>query len=207
MLNAFLHGIFLALGLIMPLGMQNIFIFNQGAMQKPFYRALPSVFTAFICDALLIIFAILGLSLLVYHLIWLKELLFIIGFLFLLYMGYVTWNADTPRLDAKSSAISAKKQVVFSASVSLLNPHAIIDTTGVIGANALHYGGINRWVYALGCIFVSFTWFLGLAVAGHNLHKIDSQGFYFKFVNKLSALIIWSVAIYVGFSLVQILTN
>ncbi|WCR57369.1 MAG: hypothetical protein PG979_001426 [Rickettsia asembonensis] len=31
-LSAFLHGIVLALGLIVPLGVQNIFIFNHGRL-------------------------------------------------------------------------------------------------------------------------------------------------------------------------------
>lgn len=36
MLEAFIHGALLAFGLILPLGIQNIFIFNQGATQKRF---------------------------------------------------------------------------------------------------------------------------------------------------------------------------
>lgn len=34
MLQAVLHGILLALGLILPLGAQNVFVFNQGANHK-----------------------------------------------------------------------------------------------------------------------------------------------------------------------------
>ena len=48
MLAAFLHGVILAFGLIIPLGIQNVFIFNQGATQPKFIYALPSILTAFI---------------------------------------------------------------------------------------------------------------------------------------------------------------
>ncbi|RZH87840.1 amino acid transporter, partial [Staphylococcus aureus] len=41
-----LHGILLALGLILPLGAQNVFVFNQGANQKKMINALPVVITA-----------------------------------------------------------------------------------------------------------------------------------------------------------------
>jgi L-lysine exporter family protein LysE/ArgO len=40
---AFIHGFVLALGLILPLGVQNVFIFNQGAVQPRFYKALPAI--------------------------------------------------------------------------------------------------------------------------------------------------------------------
>ena len=46
MTEAILHGIILAFGLIIPLGVQNVFVFNQGALQPKFSRALPVVITA-----------------------------------------------------------------------------------------------------------------------------------------------------------------
>mgnify|MGYP001218790420 FL=1 len=49
-----LHGIILAFGLILPLGVQNIFVFNQGATHKKFTNALPVIITAGICDTILI---------------------------------------------------------------------------------------------------------------------------------------------------------
>jgi L-lysine exporter family protein LysE/ArgO len=40
-------------------------------------------------------------------------------------------------------------------SVSLLNPHAILDTVEVIGTNSLSYTGIEKIAFTLDCIFVS----------------------------------------------------
>ncbi len=37
-----------------------------------------------------------------------------------------------------------KKQILFAASVSLLNPHAILDTIGVIGTNSIQYIGSEK---------------------------------------------------------------
>ena len=42
--------------------------------------------------------------------------------------------------------MSARKQIGFAMSVSLLNPHAIMDTIGVIGTNAAIYGGVDKMV-------------------------------------------------------------
>ena len=54
MIHAFLYALVLAFGLIIPLGVQNIFLFNQGASQHHFMYAMPSVLTASVCDTLLI---------------------------------------------------------------------------------------------------------------------------------------------------------
>lgn len=63
MLQVILHGVLLALGLILPLGAQNVFVFNQGANQKKLTHALPVILTAGFCDTFLIVVAILGVSL------------------------------------------------------------------------------------------------------------------------------------------------
>ena len=48
MLQPLIHGLLLALGLILPLA-QNVFVFNQGANQK-LVKALPVIITAGLCD-------------------------------------------------------------------------------------------------------------------------------------------------------------
>lgn len=58
MLQPIVHGVLLALGLILPLGAQNVFVFNQGANQKKFTKALPVIITAGLCDTFLITIAV-----------------------------------------------------------------------------------------------------------------------------------------------------
>lgn len=60
MLQPLIHGLLLALGLILPLGAQNVFVFNQGANQKKISKALPVIITTGLCDTFLIVIAILG---------------------------------------------------------------------------------------------------------------------------------------------------
>ena len=76
MTEAILHGIIFAFGLIVPLGVQNVFVFNQGALQPTFVRALPVVVTAGICDTILIVAAVSGVSLLVLTFAWLETYYF-----------------------------------------------------------------------------------------------------------------------------------
>jgi L-lysine exporter family protein LysE/ArgO len=201
MLYAFLSGIILALGLIMPLGVQNIFLFNQGATQRHFLHALPSVLTATCCDAILIICAVLGVSVFVLKIVWLKTAMLIIGFFFLLYMGFVSWYSRPKTSNGAGKPLSAKSQMLFTASASLFNPHALLDTIGVIGTSSLQFTGAAKGMFSLACIITSGCWFFGLSVAGHFLHKLDQTGSVLHRINKLSALIMWSIAFYIALQL------
>ncbi len=198
---AILHGFILALGLIIPLGVQNVFIFNQGATQPMFSKAYPAVITACICDTIGILVSVLGVSILIMELQWFKLIMFGIGFVFLIYMGLSTWNRAAINLKQKHKALSAKKQIVFAASVSIFNPHAIMDVIAVIGSNSAEYSGSSKLAFTLSCILVSWAWFYGLAFAGHKVHKLDNNGALIKIVNKAAAVIILFVAAYIGIQL------
>ncbi len=202
MIHAFIYGMLLALGLIVPLGIQNIFIFNQGANQKHFLHAMPSVLTAIICDTILIIFAVLGISVVIFTIPWLKTSVLLLGLFFLLYMGWVTWHNKPNHLLEGKKPLPARKQIVFSASVSLLNPHALLDTIGVIGTSSLHFAGQEKMMFTGACVLVSVFWFFGLSVMGHFLHRLDTTGRWLQIINKISALIVWSIASYIGWLLI-----
>ncbi len=99
MLQAIFHGVLLAIGLILPLGAQNIFVFNQGANQTKFRRALPAVITAGLCDSLLIILAVVGVSLILMSFPILQMIVYIIGLVFLLYMAWTLWHEQSSDID------------------------------------------------------------------------------------------------------------
>ncbi|MGG0188490.1 LysE/ArgO family amino acid transporter [Bacillus rhizoplanae] len=194
--EAILHGIILAFGLIIPLGVQNVFVFNQGASQSTILKAAPVVITAATCDTILILFAVQGVSLMLLTFSWLTTILYTIGFFFLLYMGWAIWKSEPTVSKNEVQTMTIKKQIIFAASVSLLNPHAILDTIGVIGTNSIQYIGAEKWAFTLATIFVSWIWFIGLAIAGRMLGKVDSSGSKIKLLNKVSGVIIWGVAFY-----------
>lgn len=194
-LESVLHGIILAFGLILPLGVQNVFVFSQGATQPNLVRALPAAITAGLCDTFLILLAVFGVSVIVMQFEWLRLILMIAGILFLLYMGYVIWKAE-PVSTESNQALPVRKQIIFALSVSLLNPHAILDIVGVIGTSALKYAGSEQVLFTITCIAVSWIWFLGLTLAGMVMKKLDGKGRIMNIFNKCSALFIWGAAIY-----------
>lgn len=198
MFTAILHGFILSFGLILALGPQNIFIFNQGAAHRRLRQALPSIITASLCDTLLIVLAVLGVSVLVMTLPALQILFFTIGFFFLIYIGWTIWKSDVSQVNKQYSAMTTKKQILFALSVSLLNPHAVLDTVGVIGTSSLKYTlSSEKVAFAAACIVVSWISFFGLAIIGKSIRAIDHEGKIVNLINKISAFIIWGVAIYI----------
>lgn len=205
MISALLHGIILAFGLIIPLGIQNIFVFNQGGCQHHFVHALPTVLTAAICDTLLILCAVLGISMAILTLTWLKMIFFIGGIIFLTYMGFVSWYSRPNHTGyAGQKPLTAKQQILFSLSVSILNPHALLDSIAVIGTSSLQFTGTAKWAFTMGCILVSWCWFFSLSVAGHFFHQWDHTGRWQLVMNRLSALILWGVALYLSMQLFKL---
>lgn len=193
MLQAVIHGFFLALGLILPLGAQNIFVFNQGANHKSFKKTLPVVITAGLCDTLLILLAVLGVSLLLTEYPTLQLTIYCIGLVFLIYMAWSLWR-EKPANAYSAPPMSAAKQISFAMSVSLLNPHAIMDTIGVIGTSATLYSGGEKVAFTIATIAVSWFWFSTLAFAGKQLGQFDSSGKFITILNKVSSIIILIVA-------------
>lgn len=194
-MEAIIHGIILAFGLILPLGIQNVFVFSQGATQPRVLLALPATITAALCDTFLILLAVFGLSAIVLQFEWLRFSLVLVGVLFLLYMGLSIWKTK-PKANESNNALPVRQQIIFALSVSLLNPHAILDTVGVIGTSALKYMGNEQVYFAVGCIAVAWGWFFGLMIAGSILKKLDTKGNLMVIINKFSALFIWGTAIY-----------
>ena len=63
-----------------------------------------------------------------------------------MYMAWSLWTEKPSNIE-EIEPMSAKKQILFALSVSLLNPHAIMDTVGVIGTSASVYDGYDKVVF------------------------------------------------------------
>ncbi|MDQ7861555.1 LysE family transporter [Peribacillus frigoritolerans] len=164
---------------------------------------MPATITAAICDTVLILLAILGVFV-DCHAIRLvapdinhnRRYIFYCIWAFRFGLPNQT-HSQVPN----PCRCRQKKQIVFALSVSLLNPHAILDTIGVIGSSSLVYSGKDKMIFTMTCIFVSWCWFHGLCLAGRLLKKVDTSGKFLGILNKISAIIIWITALYMVKSL------
>ncbi|RAW15808.1 amino acid transporter [Paenibacillus taichungensis] len=192
-MGVIIHAVVLAFGLILPLGVQNVFIFNQGMTQRSYARALPAIVTAGLSDTLLIGAAVGGVSLILLQWPLLANVLYAGGSVFLLYMAWSIWRSSGPA-NSSAAVLSAGRQIAFAASVSLLNPHALLDTVAVIGTSSLQYEGVARFYFAITAAVVSWVWFLGLAGAGRLVGRTDRTGRVSVFFNRLSAVVMVGMA-------------
>jgi L-lysine exporter family protein LysE/ArgO len=200
-MQSFIHGIVLAIGLILPLGVQNLFVFTQGVNQPTFWRALPVVVMASMCDTILILLAVQGVSLFIASFAWIKVVFLGIGFVFLFYMGWLTWNNTLVNsFDKEEENFTIKQQILFTVTVSLFNPHAVLDTIGVIGTSSINYIGNEKVLFTMACILISWFWFLILAVLGWRVGRQKGFTQIFGVINKISALFMWLSAIYMAYS-------
>ncbi|MFC9711062.1 LysE/ArgO family amino acid transporter [Paenibacillus sp. NPDC056933] len=192
-MGVIIHAVVLAFGLILPLGVQNVFIFNQGMSQRSYARALPAIVTAGLSDTLLIGAAVGGVSLILLQWPLLANVLYAGGSVFLLYMAWSIWRSAGSANDS-ATVLSAGQQIAFAASVSLLNPHALLDTVAVIGTSSLQYDGQARIYFAITAAVVSWVWFLGLAAAGRLIGSKDRTGRVSILFNRLSAVVMIGMA-------------
>jgi len=201
-MQAFIHGMVLAMGLILPLGIQNLFVFTQGVTQSSFLRALPVVVTASMCDTILILLAVQGVSLFIASFAWIKVFSLGIGVVFLSYMGWFTWNNTLVNsCDKEEEFFTVKQQILFAVTVSLFNPHAVLDTIGVIGTSSINYNGNEKVLFTTACILISWCWFLLLAVMGWRAGRRKGFMQIFRVINKISAVFMWLSAIYMAYLL------
>lgn len=200
-MQAFIHGTILAIGLILPLGVQNLFVFTQGVTQPTFLRVLPVVVTASICDTILILLAVQGVSLFIESFVLIKVILLAAGSIFLSYMGWLAWNNTLINTcDKEEMIFTIKQQILFAVTVSLFNPHAVLDTIGVIGTSSINYIGNEKVLFTMACILISWCWFLLLAVIGWRVGNTKGFTQLFGVINKTSAVFMWLSAIYMVYS-------
>jgi L-lysine exporter family protein LysE/ArgO len=163
-MNHYLAGLLLGLGLILPIGSQNIYVLKS-AIKMGLPRSLIIGSIAASCDSLLIIIGALGASAALSAAPGLRPALLIAGALLLFYLGIQALRSPLPKEDESTGESNLRTAAVATVSASLLNPHAIIDTVGIIGL-AISSATDGALPFGLGAISASFVWFMFLALAG-----------------------------------------
>lgn len=194
MLNAILTGMALGMSLVMPVGQLNIFIFNNSSFQSRFVSIFPVVLMASLCDMLLILASVWCADL-VALITWFKPVLATIGIIFLIYMGISMWYAAENCLVEAAVIPNLQTQLIYSASLSILNPHALMDTFIVIGGISSTFVGIEKTAFMGGCIFIDFFWFTTLGIFGYFIRQIPKGPKLLYFINRISSVMMLGLAV------------
>lgn len=159
----YIEGLIFGLSLIISLGPQNLFLMRQGSQRN---YALLSASVCMVCDVILITGSIVGLHQVLEQHPLFKQIMMLLGSLFLLYYGSGSLKngfrqGRTEKL--QQSALTSPWQVILLAlGFSLLNPQAIIDSLVIIGGGSSQFPQHEKEFLA-GVLTSSFIWFFSLS--------------------------------------------
>ncbi len=186
-------GLALGLALIMPIGAQNVFLINQG-LTVGIPRALVAVGVAGLCDSLLIVVGWKAMATVLESSPVSQSALLLGGVAFLVYFGVRALTATGAQHG--EHAVAAPGAIARNtAAVSLLNPHAVLDTVGVIGAAIAAQEAVGRGAFAGGALTASWLWFLALALGAAAMRRHLSLGMRLG-VERASGVVMLGLAVF-----------
>lgn len=195
----FTKGFALSAGLIVAIGAQNVFVLTQGARRhRPWLVA--AVCT--VCDALLISAGVGGVGRLIAGNTTLSGALGLAGAVFLAVYGLRALRGalagESMTADVQEPAPDARAIVLTALGVSLLNPHALLDTVVLIGGLSGRLAEGTRLAFGLGAACASASWFFTLSLGGRLLAPLLRRPAAWRALDALVCLTMWGLAIGVG---------
>jgi L-lysine exporter family protein LysE/ArgO len=164
----FAFGLLFGLATAFPVGVQSFVVINQG-LRFGYPRVLTGIVTASLCDTLLIVLGAAGASALLADADARTPVL-LVGIAFLATFGVLAFRAP-PEDEAVKSAASSFAMIAQTVGVSLFNPHAVLETVGILGGAIVAQSAENRVEFAAGVISASWVWFLVVGLGASALQR------------------------------------
>jgi len=158
--SPFLFGLLFGLATAFPVGVQSFVVMNQG-LRVGYPKVLVGITTASLCDSLLIVLGAAGASTLLVA-GGNERLLISVGILFFFVVG-VTTLCSSPEEEIEVKSWSRTRAMIAqTVGVSLLNPHAVFETVGLLGGAIAIQAAGDRLGFAAGAISASWVWFFAV---------------------------------------------
>ncbi len=199
----FIQGLGLGLGMIVPIGAQNAYLINQG-IRRNFHLLAATV--CVICDVMLIGLGIFGAGEFLSRNPLALQIITVAGIAFLSVYGAVSFKkavkgvTTSVESDGKAAMVRGKRGVLLGAlAVTLLNPHAYLDTMVILGSIGSQMEQELRLAFAMGTFSASVIWFFSLSSAAAKFAPWLSKPRIQRTIDFIVSLIMWAIA----FSLVK----
>ncbi|MFC0120157.1 LysE/ArgO family amino acid transporter [Pseudoalteromonas xiamenensis] len=189
------EGFFLSLGLIAAIGAQNAFVISQSLSGK---FTLPVILTVSLCDMFLVSLGVLGVGALIQQSEWLLQITTWAGIAFLSVYGAMSLKSalSSKQLESEARSVATRKRAILTAmAVSLLNPHAYLDTVVILGGVAGKFADQQKLWFVLGCISASIAWFMLLGFGAKQLAPVFRNPKAWKVLDVLVCIMMWSIAL------------
>lgn len=185
----FLKGMLIGFAFVAPIGMQNIFVFNN-ALSNTTRRAVLNSLFIWLFDALFSIVAFYGIGALIVKNEAIKLAIMGIGGLLILWIGYTIIRSARATVEFGKLQPLALKKVILTAFVAVWgNPQALIDGTLMLGALRGDMTAGQALPFIIGVLTATASWFFGIAIL-FSLFRSKVSPKFLMWVNLLSALII-----------------
>ena len=202
---SYLQGLLLGFSLIIAIGAQNLFVFNQGLIGK--YVMIVCLFCS-LSDALLILIGYSGLYLIIENNVILQNFIILIGFLWLLGYGVLKiregmYFDQESNLDIQISHTNNRnlyKTILAISGITWLNPHVYLDTVFLIGSISNSVQSEKQLSFLLGAISSSFLFFFFLGYMGFKIGPLIKSPNLWKKINISLGIIM----IMISFNLIYI---
>ena len=202
---SYIQGLLLGFSLIIAIGAQNLFVFNQGLIGK--YVMIVCLFCS-LSDALLILIGYSGLYLIIENNVILQNFIILIGFLWLLGYGVLKireglYFDQESNLDIQISHTNNRnlyKTILAISGITWLNPHVYLDTVFLIGSISNSVQSELQFSFLLGAISSSFLFFFFLGYMGFKIGPLIKSPNLWKKINISLGIIM----IMISFNLIYI---
>jgi L-lysine exporter family protein LysE/ArgO len=189
-----LAGFATTLSLIVAIGAQNAFVLRQGLRRE---HVLPVVLVCSLSDALLITSGIAGLGALLTRSELALDIAKYGGAAFLyLYAAFAAKRAVKPgSISPADHAPTALRSVLLTClGFTYLNPHVYLDTVVLLGSLANQRGTDGRWLYGMGAVTASFTWFFSLGFFARKLTPLFARPRAWQILDSTIAVLMTALA-------------
>lgn len=188
----YLRGILVGFAFVAPIGMQNIYMFNN-ALSNKMSKALLYNFLVWFCDALFSFAAFYGIGALISANEIVKIIVMLVGGALTSYIGFnIIRSAKQTAIGSDSKKQTLKQALMTALIVSWGNPQAMIDGTMMLGASRATLTFEQSILFITGVVTASFIWDHGITIGFNLLHDKLPKKFLLA-INLISGII---VAIY-----------
>lgn len=191
---AFFQGMGLGGGLIIAIGVQNAFVLTQGVRRN---YPLQTAVVCSLCDAILILIGISGFGALVTTNPQLAQLATWGGAAFLLWYGSRSLLSAVQggRLETSAEpSLSRRKLLLTTLALTLLNPHAYLDTIVLVGSIGGQLATSERYLFGAGAICASILWFFSLSFGAGLLAPLFRRPVAWRCLDGMVCLTMWIIA-------------
>lgn len=191
----YLRGILVGFAFVAPIGMQNIYMFNN-ALSNKMSKALLYNFLVWFCDALFSFAAFYGIGALISANEIVKIIVMLVGGALTSYIGFnIIRSAKQTAIGSDRKKQTLKQALMTALIVSWGNPQAMIDGTMMLGASRATLTFEQSILFITGVVTASFIWDHGITI-GFNLLRDKLPKKFLLAINLISGIIVAVYGLY-----------